>query len=129
LKNKAIVRELHVYGDLVPVGAEKRADTQHRGIGKSLVKMAEEVSMTHNQDGVAIISGVGVRGYYEKLGYTLKETYMVKHFNLPHTDEFDISIPYIGGLGAALIGIASFAYYTIPKEFIVDYFKNETMCN
>jgi len=79
LNNKAIVRELHVYGNLVPVG-EKSQAIQHRGIGKKLLKLAEQVAKTEEKQGVAIISGIGVRGYYEKQGYNLKDTYMVKNF-------------------------------------------------
>lgn len=132
LKNKGIVRELHVYGDLVPVGAEKRTDAQHRGIGKKLVKMAEEVSHAHNQDGVAIISGVGVCGYYEKLGYTLEETYMVKHFeNIPTNtingnDFKEDNIYLVGTLSAMLIGLGSLVYANVSSEFIKEYFKNES---
>jgi ELP3 family radical SAM enzyme/protein acetyltransferase len=133
LKNKAIVRELHVYGDLVPVGAEKRADAQHRGIGKTLVKMAEELSMKYCQDGVAIISGVGVRGYYEKLGYTLEETYMVKNFkniltNTGNQNDFKEDMSYLVMLSTMLVGIVSLIYATVPSEFIEEYFKNESQC-
>ena len=79
LKNKAIVRELHVYGNLVPVGQKGQA-IQHRGVGKKLLKLAEEIARLETKQGVAIISGIGVRGYYEKQGYHLCETYMVKEF-------------------------------------------------
>jgi len=133
LKNNAIVRELHVYGDLVPVGSENRTAVQHRGIGKTLLKMAEEVSMTYNQNGVAIISGVGVRGYYEKLGYTLEETYMVKHFkNIPtntiNRNDFKEDMTYLGYLSAILVGLISLVYVTVPSDFIEEYFKNESQC-
>ena len=72
----AIIRELHVYGELVPVGSKKK--TQHIGLGKRLLKKAEEIVLKNNFEKIAIISGVGVRGYYKKQGYRLKNTYMVK---------------------------------------------------
>ncbi len=76
LKNSAIVRELHVYGELVPVGSKKK--TQHVGLGKRLIKKAEEIAKQTGFEKISIISGVGVRGYYKKLGYNLVNTYMVK---------------------------------------------------
>ena len=72
----AIIRELHVYGQLVPRGGQKKI--QHTGLGKELLLDAERLSRTAGVKKMAIISGVGARGYYKKLGYKLKETYMVK---------------------------------------------------
>ena len=78
LKNSAIIRELHTYGQLVPV-AEKREAPQHKGFGKKLIKEAEGIAKEEFGAGkIAVISGIGVRGYYRKLGYRLKDTYMVK---------------------------------------------------
>lgn len=73
---KAIIRELHVYGELVQLGAEKKV--QHQGLGKILIAKAEELSVLAKADSIAVISGIGVRGYYKKLGYKLKKTYLVK---------------------------------------------------
>ena len=72
----ALVRELHVYGNVVPVGYEGKI--QHRGWGKKLMLKAEEIAKKNNCNKVAVISGVGVREYYEKLGYHLEGNYMVK---------------------------------------------------
>ncbi|MDD5032217.1 MAG: tRNA uridine(34) 5-carboxymethylaminomethyl modification radical SAM/GNAT enzyme Elp3 [Patescibacteria group bacterium] len=72
----AIIRELHVYGELVPVGKNKKI--QHAGLGKKLMKEAEKIAKRKGYKKIAIISGVGVRGYYKKLGYKLENTYMVK---------------------------------------------------
>jgi elongator complex protein 3 len=72
----AIVRELHVYGQLVPVGEKKK--TQHAGLGRRLMKKAEEIAKQEKANEVAVISGVGVRGYYRHLGYKLKNTYLRK---------------------------------------------------
>jgi len=72
----AIVRELHVYGQLVPIGGEKKV--QHSGLGKKLMKEAERIAKENEIKKIAVISGVGVRGYYKKLGYKLEGTYMVK---------------------------------------------------
>ncbi len=72
----AIIRELHVYGELVPVGDKKII--QHAGLGKKLMLEAEKIAEKNGYKKIAVISGVGVRGYYRKLGYKLKNTYMVK---------------------------------------------------
>ena len=73
----AIIRELHVYGELVPVGEKKK--TQHAGLGKTLISEAEKIAKKHKVTEIAVISGVGVRGYYKRLGYKLKNTYLVKN--------------------------------------------------
>ena len=84
LNNMGLIRELHVYGSLVGVlNSYDKTDNsvQHNGIGKKLVKKAEEISMKeHYKYGTVVISGIGVRGYYEKLGYELNNHYMVKTF-------------------------------------------------
>lgn len=75
-ENSAIIRELHVYGELVSVGGKKK--TQHTGIGKQLMSEAEKIANEWGRENMVVISGVGVRGYYRKLGYKLKDTYMVR---------------------------------------------------
>ena len=75
----AIVRELHVYGHSVKIGEKEENATQHIGLGKKLLEKAEEITRQHNIRKLSIISGVGVREYYRKLGYSLEEFYMIKH--------------------------------------------------
>jgi elongator complex protein 3 len=75
-QGKAIIRELHVYGELVPVGSKQKV--QHAGLGKKLLKKAEEIAKEAGVKKILIISGVGVRDYYRKLGYRLENTYMIK---------------------------------------------------
>ena len=83
--NTAIIRELHVYGNVRPVGSTSAANgAQHRGIGKRLLKMAEEIAWLHNYKHIAVISGIGVRDYYRKNGYALVGTYMVKTFKITY---------------------------------------------
>ena len=78
IKDAAFVRELHVYGQLVQIGKKNELATQHKGLGKRLMKKAEEIANKNNSKKIAVISGVGVRGYYQKLGYEKVGTYMVK---------------------------------------------------
>lgn len=72
----ALVRELHVYGELAPAGRDGKV--QHRGLGKELLARAEEIAAVNNCSKIAVISGVGVRDYYRHQGYRLRGTYMVK---------------------------------------------------
>lgn len=78
----AIIRELHVYGPQLPVGEEPRdIDTQHLGVGAKLLKKAEEIAYSkYDKRKVLILSGIGVREYYRKLGYWREKNspYMVK---------------------------------------------------
>ena len=80
LHNCAFVRELHVYGEIVKHGTYNKK-IQHQGFGKKLLKKAEELTLKNNIYKLAIISGVGVREYYEKNGYKLIKTYMIKELN------------------------------------------------
>jgi len=78
LKNSAIIREIKTFGELVPIG-KKEIAPQHRGFGKKLLKKAQEIAKKEFGLGkITVISGVGVRDYFRKLGYSLKDTYMVK---------------------------------------------------
>jgi ELP3 family radical SAM enzyme/protein acetyltransferase len=81
LKGKtAMIRELHVYGRVKEVGIKNDTskDAQHLGLGKILLQKAEEISTKLNFNRIAIISGIGVRDYYRKRGYSLEGTYMIK---------------------------------------------------
>lgn len=76
-KGKAIVRELHVYGQSLKLG-EKGKNSQHLGFGKWLMVEAEKISKENKCKKISVISGVGVREYYKKLGYSLENSYMIK---------------------------------------------------
>ena len=79
LQDSALIRELHVYGSMVPVGkGAKQKEWQHRGYGKELIEHAEKTAYESGYRKLAIISGIGAREYYRKLGYTLDGAYMSK---------------------------------------------------
>jgi len=78
LEDSAIIREIQTFGQLVPI-SRKQVAPQHRGLGKKLIKEAEKIARNEfNLRKIVAISGVGVRGYWRKLGYQLKNTYMIK---------------------------------------------------
>ena len=79
LEGAALVRELHVYGSMVPIGeGAKGMDWQHRGYGGELLAYAEELSRESGYKKLSIISGIGVREYYRKFGYVRNGVYMSK---------------------------------------------------
>ncbi len=77
-KNKAMIRELHVYGKALKLGEENEKAQQHRGLGKWLMNEAEKIALDCKTGKISVISGIGVREYYRKLGYKLEGNYMVK---------------------------------------------------
>lgn len=75
----SIVRELHVYGSVVPVNAKDPSKFQHQGFGILLMEEAARIAKEeHGSSKISVISGVGTRGYYAKLGYELDGPYMSK---------------------------------------------------
>jgi elongator complex protein 3 len=71
---------LHVYGSVVPVHFRDPNKFQHQGYGTMLMEEAERISRDeHGSTKLAVISGVGTRNYYAKLGYVLEGPYMVKN--------------------------------------------------
>lgn len=89
LKGKcSIIRELHVYGSVVPVHCRDPRKFQHQGFGTLLMEEAERIArVEHKSDKLAVISGVGTRDYYRKLGYELEGPYMSKMLNETKEDE------------------------------------------
>ncbi len=77
-KTSALIRELHVYGQAVAIGASDSNRSQHHGIGKALMHRAEEIAKSNGRDKMVVISGVGVRDYYKKIGYEFEAPYMIK---------------------------------------------------
>ncbi|PKL72646.1 tRNA uridine(34) 5-carboxymethylaminomethyl modification radical SAM/GNAT enzyme Elp3 [Candidatus Kuenenbacteria bacterium HGW-Kuenenbacteria-1] len=78
LKNAAIIREVHTYGQAVMIGEKDKKAIQHFGLGKKLIFEAEKIVQNLGIKKICVISGIGVREYYRKLGYRLKDEYMVK---------------------------------------------------
>ncbi|KAF7513277.1 Elongator subunit [Endocarpon pusillum] len=86
----SLVRELHVYGMAIPVHGRDKAKFQHQGYGGLLMKEAERIARDeHGSTKIAVISGVGVRGYYERLGYWLDGPYMSKMLEKPQDTDGD----------------------------------------
>jgi elongator complex protein 3 len=76
---KAIVRELHIFGSEVPLGKRLEQGAQHHGLGEGLLREAERIAWEDfKAHRLSVLSGVGAREYYRSLGYRLEGAYMVK---------------------------------------------------
>jgi elongator complex protein 3 len=76
----SIVRELHVYGSAVPLMGRDPTKFQHQGYGTLLMEEAERIAREeHGSHKILVISGVGTRYYYRKMGYELDGPYMSKY--------------------------------------------------
>lgn len=78
LNNASIIREAHTYGQAVIIGEKNKEAIQHLGLGKKLISEAEKITKNLKIKKIAVISGIGVREYYRKIGYSLQDEYMVK---------------------------------------------------
>jgi elongator complex protein 3 len=78
LRGAAIVREVHVYGQSLEVGESQGGAAQHRGLGETLMSSGEDLAREAGFPRMAVISALGTRGYYAKLGYHLGDSYMLK---------------------------------------------------
>ena len=78
LTGAALIREVHVYGQSLPVGAEKKGAAQHAGLGTRLLEEAESAARANGFRRMAVISAVGTREYYLERGFERGEFYLVK---------------------------------------------------
>ncbi|MEM6457113.1 MAG: elongator complex protein 3 [Acidobacteriota bacterium] len=82
LADRAIVREVHVYGALVGLaGDPAEAHAQHRGLGRALMAHADRIAAARGYAGLAVISAVGTRDYYRRLGYRDGHRYQLRDLN------------------------------------------------
>ncbi|MBA3044517.1 tRNA uridine(34) 5-carboxymethylaminomethyl modification radical SAM/GNAT enzyme Elp3, partial [archaeon] len=79
IKDCMIIRELKVFGQMVPIGEKTENEYQHRGYGKELMKECERITKQEfGYKKILVNSGVGVRNYYRKIGYRKYGFYMGK---------------------------------------------------
>jgi elongator complex protein 3 len=78
LDTAALIREVHVYGQSLEVGAEQSGASQHIGLGTRLLEHAEDLARQKGYPRIAVIAAVGTRQYYAARGYQMGETYMLK---------------------------------------------------
>jgi len=99
MHNTAFIRELHVYSQMLShqTDIDKRntvKSSQHKGIGKKLIQHAESIASESNFDTIVVISGVGVRDYYRKLGYCLNDRHYMEKSLIKILSSFTLDIIY-----------------------------------
>ncbi|KAL7687916.1 putative GNAT domain, acyl-CoA N-acyltransferase, radical SAM extension [Plasmopara halstedii] len=110
LEGAALVRELHVYGQLVAAYTKSKTKTseslvvtksshaQHTGFGTQLMIKAEEIARAHGYKKMAVIAGVGVRNFYRRLGFEIEGEgeLMIKHLDeLPPTNVWSKTTSFV----------------------------------
>lgn len=78
LENAAIIREVHVYGQSLPVGGGLDGAAQHSGLGTRLLELAEQTARDKGFRKLTVIAAVGTRLYYESRGFKRGSLYLVK---------------------------------------------------
>ncbi len=78
LEGAALIREVHVYGQSLPVGAEREGAAQHVGLGTRLLQEAESLARARGYRRLAVIAAVGTRRYYLARGFRRGELYLIK---------------------------------------------------
>lgn len=83
LGQNAIVRELHVYGGSVEIGAVPSGRAQHRGFGARLLDAAESVARGAGYESLSVISAIGTRAYYRQQGFDDGDLYQHRALSPP----------------------------------------------
>lgn len=78
LKGAALIREVHVYGQALPIGGDQEGAAQHSGLGTSLLDKAREIAQHNGFRRLAVIAAIGTRRYYAARGFSAGELYMVQ---------------------------------------------------
>ena len=78
LVGAAIIREVHVYGQALPVGEEQSGAAQHAGAGSALLEEAGRIAHQAGFNRMAVIAAVGTRRYYAGRGFEPGELYMIR---------------------------------------------------
>ena len=77
LAGAALIREVHVYGQALAVGAEAPGAAQHMGLGTALLAEAHRLAAAAGFRRLAVIAAVGTRAYYTARGFERGENYLV----------------------------------------------------
>jgi elongator complex protein 3 len=76
LRGSAVIREVHVYGPALHIGASSAGEAQHLGVGSRLIKVAAARAQEAGFHKMAVIAAIGTRAYYRGLGFRQGELYM-----------------------------------------------------
>ncbi|MGH9322102.1 MAG: elongator complex protein 3 [Vicinamibacteria bacterium] len=70
LADSAVIREVHVYGSALGIGERDDGKAQHLGLGRKLIDRAALDARSRGFKNLSVISSVGTREYYRRLGFT-----------------------------------------------------------
>jgi ELP3 family radical SAM enzyme/protein acetyltransferase len=125
LRHTALIRELHVYGRTFAVGATATSASvgsvgvaQHLGIGRRLLRSAEEIAQNAGFNRIAVISGVGVRRYYESAGY-LFESAGIGEFMIKQLPIFQQKIAFMVIAFIVLVFSLLIGFYLSKKQLVL----------
>ncbi len=76
IAENAMIREVHIYGSALGIGAESDEQAQHVGLGTKLMDEAKRMSRAAGFQQISVIAATGTRGYYAARGFTQGELYM-----------------------------------------------------
>lgn len=68
LPGEAMIREVHIYGVATHLG-EDGSSAQHSGLGRRLIERACDIARDSGYERINVISAVGTRAYYRRLGF------------------------------------------------------------
>ncbi len=80
IANSALIREVHVYGALTPLGEHAINAPQHQGFGRHLITHSTHLARAAGYSDLAVISSIGTRPYYSRLGF--KQGPLYQHLQL-----------------------------------------------
>ena len=78
LRDCALIREVHIYGQSLPVGAEQTGAAQHIGLGSRLIEEACRIAAEKGFKRIAVIAAVGTRQYYESRNFSRGDYYLIR---------------------------------------------------
>jgi elongator complex protein 3 len=74
-----LIRELHVYGKMLPVGEVSDESWQHQGWGHTLMAEAEKIAREkYDLNHIVIMSALGTKKYFARMGYLKSGVYVSK---------------------------------------------------
>jgi elongator complex protein 3 len=76
LEGCAVIREVHVYGPALHLGADNLGEAQHAGVGSRLIAQALTIASHAGFKRLAVIAAIGTRAYYRRLGFERGDLYM-----------------------------------------------------
>ena len=89
LKDCALIREVHIYGQSLPVGTEQSGAAQHIGLGSNLIEEACRIAANFGFQRIAVISAIGTRQYYESRGFERGDYYLIRNLSNPAANDVE----------------------------------------